>query len=229
MRKIEKTLKGHCPKCGPNVKAHIRGSHEVTWADNDSPISGSNTGYILECGGCETVYFCHKKWFSEWDELDQDPYSGELRMNRGIETTYWPTPVARERPEWLFDLEHQDETLGNLVTETYCALDANLRVLAAIGIRTVFDRSSELLGISTSLSVANKLSSLVSAGKIGDDEKKHLEVLVDAGSAAAHRAWKPSSRELATMMKVVEPFLHRSFILSEGVDRLKDSVPPRSQ
>ncbi len=53
------------------------------------------------------------------------------------------------------------------------------------------------------------------------------DVLVDAGSAAAHRGWRPKPEELNTMMDVVETFLHRSFILDEGIKKLKAAIPPK--
>jgi hypothetical protein len=48
---------------------------------------------------------------------------------------------------------------------------------------------------------------------------------VDAGSAAAHRGWRPNHEELNTMIDVVESFLHRSFIVGDGIKKLKAAVP----
>jgi hypothetical protein len=35
-------------------------------------------------------------------------------------------------------------------------------------------------------------------------------------------------KELNTMMDVVEAFLHRAFVLGDGIQKLKAAVPPRS-
>jgi hypothetical protein len=113
--------------------------------------------------------------------------------------------------------------------EMYDALAGDLRVLAAIAARTVFDRSSEFLGVDPALTFSQKLDKLGGDGKIGVDEHNILEVLVDAGSAAAHRAWRPSTAELGTMIDVVESFLQRSFVLGDGIKKLKASVPPKHQ
>jgi Domain of unknown function (DUF4145) len=67
-------------------------------------------------------------------------------------------------------------------------------VLAAIGLRTAFDRASELLGIDPNKTFAGKLSQLVVDGHIGSTEKASLDVLTDAGGAAAHRGWKTQSK-----------------------------------
>src|SRR5258707_10670762 len=107
-------------------------------------------------------------------------------MERGVETTYWPAPVERKPPKWIESIEFADQTLGHLLTEMYTALNNDLRVLAAIGARTAFDRSSELLGVDSNLTFDRKLNELVTIGKVGKDEREILNVLVDAGSAAAH-------------------------------------------
>lgn len=206
-------FRGHCPTCGPNRKAFVQGKHTVNWADGD--VYGSETGLILECCGCEALYFRKDVWFSEWD------------AESGPDTSYWPVPTARKRPEWLVELEAFDRTLGRLVNEVYDALDADLRVLTATGIRTAFDRTSELLGIDPKKTFADKLNELVTGGNIGTTERDILGVLVDAGGAAAHRGWTPSTSELSTMMDVIEAFLHRSFVVGEGIKRLRTSVPPR--
>jgi hypothetical protein len=47
--------------------------------------------------------------------------------------------------------------LGDLLIEMYAALDADLRVLAAVGARTVFDRASEKFGVDPAESFAGNL------------------------------------------------------------------------
>jgi len=129
--------------------------------------------------------------------------------------------------EWIDKVAKADRILGKLLSEVYAALNNDLRVLAAIGARTAFDRSSELLQIDPALSFREKLDELVSIGKVGTSERDTLEVLVDAGSAAAHRGWVPKAKELRTMMAIVEAFLHREFVLGDRLKKLKAAVPPK--
>src|SRR5438874_868421 len=121
-------------------------------------------------------------------------------MRDGVQTVYWPSEIARPRPNWLDALHDRDISLGLLLNEMYTALDSDLRVLAAIGARTAFDRASELLGVNPAIRFQEKLNSLGASGKISLDEEKTLEVLVNAGSAAAHRGWRPKPEELNTML-----------------------------
>lgn len=220
-------IRAHCPDCGSGRRAYVRGKHVVNCVDDESSTSSSDTGMILECCGCERVFFRRDVWFSEWDTIGENPYTGEPQMESGVETTYWPATVNRKPPEWIESIAEADKTLGKLLAEMYTALNNDLRVLAAIGARTAFDRSSELLKVDTALTFTEKLDKLVEIGKVGRDERDTLEVLVDAGSAAAHRGWLPKPAELYTMMTIVEAFLYRAFILDDGIQKLKAAVPPK--
>ena len=225
----DRITKGHCPNCGSGRNAFVRAKHVVTHSDEGDGTSASDTGMILECCGCERVYFRRDYWFSEWDEIVDHPVSGQPLIRPGVETIYWPSVIKRARPKWFDALRERDNSLGLLLDEMYSALDAELRVLAAIGARTVFDRASELLGVDEGLSFQEKLDGLAADGKTSLDEVKTLQALVDAGSAAAHRAWRPQPDEVNTMIDVVESFLHRSFIVGNGIAKLRASVPEKQR
>ncbi len=224
---VPEKIRAECPSCGGMRNAYVRGKHATSSYDDDYGTSSEDTGMILECCGCGEIFFRRDFWFSECEQIGQHPVTGELRREGGTKTTYWPPLVERKPPRWIDDIEMADVTLGNLLSEMYTALNNDLRVLAAIGARTAFDRSSELLGVNSNLPFNQKLDRLVTMGKISTDERATLEVLVDAGGAAAHRGWKPRAREVNTMMDVVEAFLHRAFILGDGIKNLKAAVPPR--
>jgi hypothetical protein len=83
------------------------------------------------------------------------------------------------------------------------------------------------LGIVPSLTFAKKLEEAVSAGHVGAKEKDALAVLVDAGSAAAHRGWRPSHDDLTAMINALETFLQRVFLTNPKVGTIKGGVPPR--
>jgi hypothetical protein len=173
------------------------------------------------------MYFRKDRWFSEWETIGEHPVTGQLRIEGGVETTYWPSPAARLRPKWLDKIEQSEPDFGSLIHEMYTALDNDLRVVSAIAARTVFDCASELLGIDSMLRFQDKLNRLRTSGKISTEEEGALQVLVNAGNAAAHGAWRPSREQLKTMMEVLESFLHRSFIVGDGIAKLKAAVPPK--
>jgi len=209
----EKRIKGPCPDCAGERNAMIVAEHRQHIDDGteDSPWCGSICHRILQCRGCDTVYVQRELWFS----VDPDETS----------VVYWPSPTVRSEPKWLPQLA--DDQLRTLMSDVYTAVNNDLRSLAAIGIRTAFDLSSELLGVDSSLSFAKKLTELEASGKIGKDEREILNTLIDAGSAAAHRGWNPTLDQLNTMLNTIENYLYRSFILGHEATRLKSGVPPR--
>jgi len=212
-------LKSHCPNCGPSRYANVLHSHQVVEDDEESGVWGRTTSYMLECGGCKTVFFHVDSFFSE-------DYGPDGRLEK--RTTYYPAPAKRERPEW-FSILHLESGLDSLLNETYNALDVDARVLSAIGARTVFDRVSELLKIDPALTFKEKLDQLQKKGHISASERAHLDILTDAGGAAAHRGWKPRPDQLDTVMTIVETFIHRKFVLESEVKRLKAQLPRRQK
>lgn len=219
-------IAGHCPECGPRRYANVLFEHveasrdEYTWDE---------TKYrVLQCAGCRTTYFQRLSTFSEHYETDEDPNTGEP-LREYIETIkYWPSTSARRRPTWVQPWRFEP-VLYNILSETYDALNNDSRILGGTGIRTVFDRASENLGVDPSLPFSEKLSRLHEAGKIGLEERDHLAVLTDAGSAAAHRAWQPTPDEIDVLMDIMEGFLYRTFIVSAQVLTLKARIPERQK
>ncbi|OAN78206.1 hypothetical protein A8B82_10710 [Sulfitobacter sp. EhC04] len=95
--------------------------------------------------------------------------------------------------------------------------------------RTTFDRAAELLGINPGLSFEQKLAELKSVGFIVETERNVLAVLIDAGSAAAHRGWEPTAKQLEAMVTLLESFLHRSFLMEEISEDLRAKVPQKQK
>jgi hypothetical protein len=181
---------------------------------------------------------------SEDTELDDDPETGELIEVIKEQVTYWPSPspspprARRPRPPWLgfaYD-DHPELSIGfasdypelaTLLCELYTALDNGLPILATIGMRTVFDCASQKLGTDPNQSFADKLKELTAGNKIGGEEKEMLSVLADAGSAAAHRGWKPPEDDIDHLMDALENFLVRAFVLKHNIRKVKKNIPAR--
>ena len=217
-------IRGHCPNCGSGRFADVRGEFiDVENMGDDSDMWARTTSRILQCAGCKSVYFQDTYIHSE--DYDYD-HEGHMRPNEKI--TYYPAPAKRARPEWVSFLDLEEGLFG-LIEETYNALDVDARVLAAIGARTVFDRAAELLGIDPGLTFKETLGLLRNGGHIGNAELNHLDLLTDAGGAAAHRGWRPSPAQIDAVMSIVEAFIFRTFVLEAKVKKLKGQIPERQK
>jgi hypothetical protein len=199
------------------------GQHTVKYNED---IWGSIDYRILKCAGCNTVYFQSEEVCSE-GELEDRLIDGEYRTVLKPVITHFPIPVTRKKPEWSDRLWRIDSQLRSLFDDLYIAIDNSLNVLAAIGIRTTFDRASELLGVDPAKPFVKKLEELTQKGIIGGKEHEILDTLTDAGNAAAHRGWRPDTQELDTLMAVLETFIHRAFILGDATKDLRSRVPAR--
>jgi hypothetical protein len=218
-----KTVKGHCPDCGPERNAQVMAEHgETTDIDKDGGIWTRDTYRILRCGGCDSLYVQFVHTFSE--DVEIIPGGGWLPVPH---VSYWPAPAKRKKPVWLDEI--RDPLLQSLLLEVYGALDADHRVLAAIGTRTALDRAMVLLNASESKNFPGKLDELVINGVLGTGEKDSLLVLTDAGSASAHRAWTPSAETLDTIMAGAETFLHRTMILPAAIGAVRKEIPLRKR
>jgi len=218
-RKKTQQIRSHCPICGAGKFSNVLYCHEVIGDDEETGVWGKTTSYILECGGCHTVFFHESSLCSEDTEPDGRPTE---------RITYYPAPAKRKRPEW-FSFLNLEGRLYSLLDETYNALDVDARILSATGARTIFDRASELLKIDPALTFKEKLDELQAKGHISASERTHLDILTDAGGAAAHRGWQPTADLLDTIMTIVETFIHRKFVLEAEVKRLKKEIPRRQR
>jgi hypothetical protein len=219
--------------------------HEEISGPTEEPLDPTTTGNayrILKCAGCDTVYFQREALQVLEDNFDDDtsptPDFTELKLwvahckerdpDRVLrdEISYWPEPRSPgRRLDWR---KLTDGALIDLLNSVYTALEHDLRVLGAIGMRVVFDRASELIGVDPSQSFGKKLDQLQKDGHIGATQRESLEVLTDAGGAAAHRGWAPDQEQLNILTSIMEHFVS-NFILQQEAGRLKEIIPPRQR
>jgi hypothetical protein len=218
-------VKAHCNQCGGGRKAQIRASYTADGTDGQT--SWSNTHEVLECCGCGGVSVRRQHWFSEWDYIEGDDANGTMRLVPGIRVTYWPPETKRHKPAWASGLS--DSVLRGIFDEVYQALNAGLTVLASIGTRTLLDRAMYLRVDDPPGGFKGKFDRMVQEGYIGREERTILEIIADAGNAAAHRGFAPAPQMLTTIIAAVETFLYREFVLKSEARAVKSSTPPREK
>ncbi|MCI9865824.1 DUF4145 domain-containing protein [Rhizobium skierniewicense] len=218
--KLGQDRRGHCPNCGPEKWATIVGHYSHKHEHHEAPMTIYGEWFLLFCQACKDAYLVSQPSYSEDVPSHEDNF--EQHFWEGTEIQ-WPKPYTWSRPSWLPLLKERDERLYAIFRELYVALDGDLKILASIAMRTVFDRASVLLGGPEISNFKEKLNSLLLSGLIGTSEHQTLSKLTEAGNAAAHRGWEPNSEELQQMLGILVPFIERNVIV--GSSEL--SPPPR--
>ncbi|HDW3265141.1 TPA: DUF4145 domain-containing protein, partial [Enterobacter ludwigii] len=124
-------------------------------------------------------------------------------------------------------LESVDFQLFQIFIEMYSAYKSGHLILASIGLRTIFDRTTEILQIHPGLYLDEKIKQLKDEGFIGDTEASILSTVVDAGNAAAHRGWSPTNREFDELLNSIEQFVQRTVLSVKTTTHIVERIPPR--
>lgn len=230
---VDDITKAFCSNCRGSRNCHVRGLHEEGGEEADGHYYWQRRWHLLQCCGCDESFV--QTTFTDSETYEHNEY-GDVYSIPTIER--WPAKSKRQSPEWfnygITPSTKDSNELNSALRELYGALDNDLSVLSAIGVRTVFDIASELLGVATTLPFVKKLEKLADGNHITEGDKEHLEVLIEAGSAAAHRGFRPSPSDLDVLMSTLENFLYSSFVLpakqaahAKKVDKVKKNVPAR--
>ncbi|SMR70726.1 protein of unknown function [Aliiroseovarius halocynthiae] len=219
-----------CPNCGGPRKVDTRYEQLDYWEEGHAAISGHEEYYVFQCRGCETVFFAQSSSCSEDYFHAYDPDTGDEELIWNYRSQFWPQVEDSTPPSWAgFELRRADETLADLLDGIYNCTRNDMPIFAAIGCRTALDRVSELLGVDPSLGFSEKLEALRRNGYISGKQKGMLQILIDAGSAAAHRGWKPERQELSTMIEILEALIRDRFVLGADAKRLEASIPSKQK
>ena len=223
------TTRAHCPECDGERVCLVHGVTKTSWdwSDNSgNSMNGGSDHSLLQCRGCETVFYEISAWDSEAVELDYD-YDGRTVGEYTRTKITYPKPASKAQPPWMASMTKHDAQLGNILTQIYVALDSECFLLSAVGLRTALDRATELLGIDPAKTFEEKLEELRTAGWVGDTEQEILSVITNAGNAAAHRGWQPDASQMREMVAAMEVFLQKAFIVEKKALKVKDSIPPK--
>lgn len=226
-----KIVKALCPRCKGERKCVEHGFVNVPWelGDEVNYNWGNDESRLLQCCGCETVFLHIKSWDSELFEIEYDYIKRDQVQVPIIKVTTFPAIEieGNQKPDWIWEIARVDPQLHRILDETYMAYEAGLLILAAVGLRTAFDRATEALQIDPGHTLDEKIRKLKEQGFIGETEASTLGVVANAGSAAAHRAWSPTEAEFKPLLSALEHFLQRTVVSGKSALSIADKIPPR--
>ncbi|MDP9768035.1 UNVERIFIED_ORG: hypothetical protein J2S99_001401 [Atlantibacter hermannii] len=218
-------IKASCPNCAGLRNCTVHGELRTHWDDPEFQIYGSLQHHLLQCNGCETVFYQINENFSE--HTTHKYINGEWADVPIDMVTTYPPVESSKIPIWISKLESVDGQLFHIFNEIYFSYSADNFTLASIGLRTIFDRTTEILQIHPGLRLNEKVEKLKSEGFIGDTESKVLSSVIDAGSAAAHRSWSPKKVEFEQLLEVIESFVQRTVLGKKSLAHITEKIPER--
>lgn len=224
-----KRLSAPCPDCARNTNCIVLFSKGKETPDEGTGIYQFDVFSVLECLGCETVFFqkVHKNSENYFPSENEDGSWGNEYFDI---KQYWPnTKKFVIRAFSIDDFRRKNADFADLLSTVYQAANDNLSVLAAIGIRTCFDLYALEMDVDDKLPFAKKLEKLKELGVIGETQLEALKVLVDAGNAAAHRGWKPKTKELELLLDILADRISEHYFRSETLEELRKTIPTRGQ
>jgi hypothetical protein len=203
-----------CNNCCRETDHKILKEQRVSDEDEGCDHSWDTTHRMLECQGCHAISLQRIVTTTAYD---------------GVEIEYFPPPVSRRKPDWANDsLSDVPASIDALLTEVYAALHANTRRLAAMGARALLDMvmTDKIKDVGR---FDQKLDALVSGAFVSQKQREFLEAALDAGSAASHRGYCPTARDLNLVMDIVESIIAQIYVLPEAAKQLMKSTPKRKK
>jgi len=200
----------HCNACGRTTE------HDETEINSftDEDAGGEEVHRIISavlCRGCKSTAICEKV-------VDG--------VGNVVQYLYKPPRLWVQKPKWVDDLETIDSNIYGLLVEVYSAANDEQFRLLAMGVRAILDQAmTQIVGDIGGFE--QKLDAMVTKNHIAANHKEMLSIVIDAGSAAAHRGFKPPQPLLMQMISVMEVIIKQHYITGPMLDTLKATIPPR--
>jgi hypothetical protein len=179
--------------------------HNVLASQDRSEEGIYNVYYFVACAGCGAVSMA-----DVWNCGGED------------EARYYPSPISRKSPEWLWKLRflfgEDEKPLGELLHEIYEAVQGKQHRLALMGIRAFFEQ----------LMIAKVGDQgTFAAYLIAKIQRTAIKHILESGHAAIHRGYKPIEKDLNTALNIVEAITETIFFHEREAKQVAARVPPR--
>lgn len=218
--------KSHCNNCLGIRNHEVLHREERSWSeeiDSNYDIYGNDKYETLRCLGCDHISIRHQSEFSE--DTDEDG-------NSNVRSNYYPPAITRAKPKWMFDLKlalgFDKNYIAAILEEIYAATHSDLRSLAAMGVRALIENIM-ISKIGDNNSFQKNLSKFHAEGFISKIQHASLSPLIEAGHAAMHRGYTPSSVELSSLIDIIESLIEAVYINEFRAKSLDKNIPTRGE
>jgi hypothetical protein len=166
---------------------------------------------LLKCRGCGNVTFR----ITEKSEGEEEPY-----------IIYYPPAIARRTPDWLREPSEIPNSVQEVMSEVYSAVQNDLRRLAAMGIRATLENVMKDK-IGKDLNFNDSIDQFQKSGYLSMRQSGSLSSIVEAGHAATHRGWEPTDDDMDILLDITESIIETAYLHERRAHDLEKRIPIR--
>jgi len=115
---------------------------------------------------------------------------------------------------------------SHLFSEIYKAINNDMLILAAMGIRSLIDHIAVRL-TGKNDNYTKNIKNLVAGGYASEKQKEILDATLNLGHGAVHRGHIPTAEQVAVALDITESMIEMLLINKEKADDLSKTVPAR--
>lgn len=217
------TTKSFCNNCVAERNHAILHAETDTGSDHEDTYHWSLKNETLKCLGCDTISL--RRTITDNAELDEKGHS--------LPTVYYFPPAAfRRKPEWFSELslrfifDSDKEFLQDLINEIYVCIQNDCRRSAGMAVRALLEQVM-IDKVGDQGSFVKNLQEFQAKGFIADTQRDFLQTVIEAGHATMHRAYKPSKKDIITLVNITESVVESCYVNEHRASELKSRIPPK--
>lgn len=196
-------MKLFCYRCGKYTN-HIVLADKKIRSNSEYDANWGEDHYFGECAGCEAITYA----ISSWHENDWNPHTGE------VDSTWKIYPRSDTARQSMADAHHLPGKISSIYQEVIGAMNAQLPILAAIGLRALIEAICRERSISNG-NLEKLIDGLATCGVLSGAQASILHGHRFLGNIAAHEIVSPKPRELVAALEIAETVLRTIYVLPE--------------
>jgi len=213
-------IKQECLKCHNSTNHAVHAKIDRTDRDENTDATLWTSYLIIQCKGCDAIYFRKESTFSDDIDYDQNGCGG---MATKVECFH----EEQVRVDGLYlndDVWSIPDIIQTIYKETLAAIQRKLFTLAGIGVRAIIEavcKHQKTAG----RDLFKKIDNLVVQGLLTSSGAKILHSIRLLGNDAAHEIKAPTQKQIIAAMKVIDHLLLGTYVLPEEAKVLPAYTP----
>lgn len=210
-----KPLKQKCLNCHNHTNHAVLAKQDKT--DGDDEVTWWTSYLIIQCQGCDSIYFRKESRFSE--DIDYN-FLGEPFRSTSVEC-YPPEEVRVDGLYLGDDVRSIPVIVQSIYRETISAIQKRHFTLAGIGVRAIVEAVCKDQN-TPGESLFEQIDDLVTQSLLTASGAEILHGVRLLGNEAAHEMKAPTEKQTIAAMKVIDHLLLGAYVLPEEAKALPE-------